>query len=253
MEIPAGFETVRTPYADAFALREERDWVESLLGEHGSLYAGAARSRDVWLLEGRRPVYAVSSPLGRRVVRRYHRGGAVAFLLRDRHLRVGRPRPVGETIVSAEARRRGIPTPRVVAGAVYPSGPFYRGDLVTVFVPDAVELAEILFDPGRRGVSGTVERREALTETGSLIRKMATAGVHHVDLNARNVLLEWSGGAPHALVLDLDRCRLTDRPDPDAAVSMHARLLRSIRKLGGKVDLPVPPGDLKALLKGVRG
>lgn len=253
METPEGYEAVRVGSARAFATGEDRGWVDEMLSSYGSLYAGAARAKNVRVLEGRKPVYAMDCEAGRRVVRRYHRGGAVAPLLGDRHLRIGQPRPIREAKASRAARRRGIPTPRVVAGSVYPSGIFYRADLVTSFLPGAVELADILFDPRRRGVSGSIDRREALAETGALIRKMALAGVQHPDLNARNVLLEWKGGAPRGYVLDLDRCRILDDGRPAAAGSMHDRLLRSIRKLGRKAGLDVPPGDLKALKAGVEG
>ena len=58
----------------------------------------------------------------------------------------GTPRPVHETRVSEEARRRGVPTPRVVAAMTYPQGPYYRADLVTEFVPASTDLVESLFE-----------------------------------------------------------------------------------------------------------
>ena len=111
VETPDGFETVRVGGARAFATEEDRGWIEDTLAQHGSLYAGAARAKDVTILQGRKPVYAVGTEAGGRVVRRYHRGGAVAPLLGDRHLRIGEPRPVREARASEAARRRRIPTP----------------------------------------------------------------------------------------------------------------------------------------------
>lgn len=264
MSAPEGFVELRREGARAIVRPEARGWAERALSGHGSLHRAAARESGGEHLEGRGPVYLVparadeveaaldASP-GRWAVRHYRRGGAVARFLGDRYLRLGEPRPFRELKASEAARARRIPTPRVVAAAVYPAGIFYRGDLVTRYVEGAVELAQVLFDPDRRGLSGTVDRRQALAEAGALIRRMAAAGLHHPDLNARNVLLEWTGQAPDAQVVDLDRCRVEPDPIPGAADAMHARLLRSIRKLGKSVDLPVPEGDLRALARGVGG
>lgn len=263
-ELPANVVEIRRGDAHVLARPEARTWVESALDRHGTLHRAASRSRDHIRMEGRGTVYAVPAPrdeidavLGSRdprwAIRHYRRGGWMAPLLGDRYLRIGAPRPFREMSVSDEIRARRIPTPRVVAAAVYPSGLFYRADLVTTYVPDALELAEVLFDPGRRGVSGSVDRRQALSEAGALIRKMARAGVLHPDLNAKNVLLEWTGGAPQGHLLDLDRCRVVEGPRPDAARTMHDRLRRSMRKLEKKTGLGLAPGDMKALDRGVRG
>lgn len=264
MKRTSDFVELSRPGVRVLVRPEARRWSEHALDAHGSLHRAAARGPDRRRMEGRGPVYAIPArPTGgdeaagasedRWAVRHYRRGGAVARLLGDRYLRVGTPRPFRELRASEAVRGRGLPTPRVVAAATYTSGIFYRGDLVTTYIPRAIELATVLFDAKRRGVSGTVDRREALAETGKLIRKMALAGVLHPDLNARNVLLEWSGGAPEAHLVDLDRCRVEEGPLANAAEAMHARLVRSIKKLGKKADLPVPEGDLRALSRGVGG
>jgi len=255
---------IERPHARVLARPEARSWVESALDRHETLHRAASRRKDHIRMEGRGTVYAVPAPpdeieaaLGARdrrwVVRHYRRGGWVAPILGDRYLSVGTPRPFEELRVSDEVRGRRIPTPRVIAAAVYPSGIFYRGDLVTTFIPDAMELAEVLFDPKRGGVSGSVDRRQALSESGALIRKAAAAGVMHPDLNARNILLEWSGQAPQGHLLDLDRCRVASGPRPDAARAMHDRLRRSLQKLEKKTSLKLAPGDLKALARGMGG
>lgn len=258
MSAPEGFAAMRTDNARLLLRPEARSWAEDSLERHPTLHAAAALHPGARRMEGRGTVYAIPAEPdaleaaldrapGRWAVRHYRRGGTVARLLGDRYLRLGTPRPFRELRASEAVRARRIPTPRVVAAAVYPSGIFYRGDLVTAYVPDTLELAAVLFDPGRRGVAGSVDRKDALREAGALIRKMARAGVEHRDLNARNILLEWSGGAPDASVLDLDRCRVGEGPDPDAGRSMVERLERSIRKLEKKTDLEVPPGELRVL------
>lgn len=230
MRPPEGFEAIRATGARAFARPGERSWVEGLLVEHGSLYEAAAHLDDRVVLEGRAPVYAVPSPGGRRVIRRYHRGGLMAPILGDRHLRLGPTRPVREARASSEVRRRGIPTPSVAAGAIYPTGAFYRADLVTEYLAGSMDLAEILF-----GGAGPLDRAEALERAGRLLAGMAAVGVRHPDLNAKNVLF-----APRnpeettsyeTYLIDLDRCRPTRNgasvpPDP-----MLSRLRRSLEKL----------------------
>lgn len=263
-EPPPGFERLDLAGARLWVRPEARSWAEATLRGHGSLHRGAARNPTARRMEGRGPVYAVPAepdevqaalgePGGRWVVRRYRRGGLVARVLGERYLRVGAPRPFREVEASEALRARRVPTPRVVAAAVYPAGLFRRGDLVTVEIPGTVELAAVLFDPERRGVAGSVDRKEALGAAGALIRRAARAGVYHPDLNARNVLLQWSGGAPDAHLVDLDRCRVASASSPESARPMHARLVRSIRKLEKEYDLRVPDGELGALARAVEG
>lgn len=261
---PPGFQRLEDGGARVWVRPEARAWVEGALRDHGSLYRAAARDPAARRMEGRGPVYAIPAapdevqaalgePGGGWVVRRYRRGGSVARFLGDRYLRVGLPRPFREVEASEALRARRLPTPRVVAAAAYPAGIFRRGDLVTVEIRGAVELAEVLFDPDRRGVAGSVDRKEALGAAGALIRRAARAGVHHPDLNARNILLQWSGGAPDAHLVDLDRCRVAREATPASPRPMHARLFRSIRKLEKKHDLQVPEGELRALARAVEG
>lgn len=269
--LPRRFHTVRAPGAVAFARPEAMTWLRARLDHPGGLY-GAALDEAETLLRGRGPVPVVPvppdgsvprvarpadvgvpwRPAARWAVRHYHRGGAVASLLADRYLRFGTPRPFLEAIASEEVGRRGIATPAVVAGVVYPSGLVYRADLVTAFVPETRDLAAVLF--GRAGTGdgrtpadgalrrghgaaelqvGERDRLGALRRTGALIARMAARGVRHPDLNAKNVLLReprdpTSDGGPETLILDLDRCAFTDGVDSPAP--LLARLERSLRK-----------------------
>ena len=226
MRLPPGLETIdRADSAQAFANPEVEAWVRGAFARGEGLHEAATRQADM-ILQGRGPVPVLTTPRGRWVVRHYHRGGKVARLLHDRHLRIGLARPLREARASNEVRRRGIPTPRVMAGAVYPSGPFYRADIVTEFVADAVDLAHLLFKEER----SRRERSDVLREVGRLLARSAAAGIEHADLNARNVLVEQERGGPLPLFLDLDRCRVLPpgvRADPRR---MLARLFRSLRK-----------------------
>ena len=123
-------------------------------------------------------------------------------------------------------RQRGVPTPRVMAGAVYPKGIFYRADLVTEFVADATDLTHLLFEEEGSGP----ERTDVLEGVGRLLAHAAAAGVEHLDLNAKNVLVALRSSGALPLFLDLDRCRVLPsgtRVDPRA---MLKRLYRSLHK-----------------------
>jgi 3-deoxy-D-manno-octulosonic acid kinase len=245
-ELP-GFQEVERPGARALARTEAAPWVRYVLEGGGSLHAAAASDRSALILEGRKPVFVIPAKLPRDqrpsgaerwAVRSFARGGRVLpALLGDRFLRSGSPRPFHETFVSEGARLRGVPTPRIMAAAVYPRGLLYRADLVTEFVPDASNLVEALFDTRRKGAGGAAERLDALRAAGSLVRAMARAGLQHGDLHAGNILLQWEGAAPRALILDLDRARLRPRGSLPSTGPMIRRLRRSMRRWEGRTGL----------------
>ena len=223
----------------AWCVPVAQPWVQTTLGEGGTLYASAAAADDVLELRGRGPVYAFAAPDGSRwVARRYRRGGAVASLLGERYVRSGAPRPFREMNATDEARRRGIPAPRVLAAAVYPDGPFYRGDLVTEYIAGTRDLAALLFGaaaPEAGAGAGVAEedpqlREAALRDAGHLLARMARAGVEHPDLNAKNVLLEERDGRVSAFLVDLDRVRVHPPGEALPPEPMRSRLERSLRK-----------------------
>ncbi|HSR42729.1 MAG TPA: lipopolysaccharide kinase InaA family protein [Longimicrobiales bacterium] len=223
-DLPAGYRPVTGPGAWAFAVPELTVWVEATVRDTTLHEWAEDRARST--LAGRGPVHVAEVAGEDRAVRHYFRGGAVAVVLGDRYLRLGVPRPVRELRASVAARERGVPTPRVVAGAVYPTGLFYRADLVTDYVADSRDLAAVLF-----GDEDDDTRRTALVATGELVGRMAAAGLRHPDLNARNVLLTPSDGGLRALLLDLDRCSVEPARRPTPALAMLARLRRSLAKL----------------------
>jgi hypothetical protein len=156
-----------------------------------------------------------------------------------------------ELASSLRVRDLDLRTPLVVAAVVYARGCFYRGDLVSEHVPDSADLAAYLF---RREVNGSAassapDRARALAATGRLIRDLAEKGVSHADLNAKNVLLTWPDDCNDPLlhILDLDRCRIRRSPLRDGGVSLLARLVRSLRKLGAASGHPLNETEWSAL------
>ena len=222
--IVPGFEVVQNGGTRVLARPEAVSWVRYVLDAGKTLHAYAAEDRKGSRLEGRSPVFVIpaktpsektpsgESPVhgqagfaGRWAVRHFVRGGRVfSTLFGDRYLRVGAVRPFLEVEASEEARWRGIATPRVVAAASYPTGPFYRADLVTEFIPEASDLVQALFDTSRKGAGGALERLDTLRTAGELVRQLAAVGLRHRDLHAGNILLQWQGAAPRAHLLDLD-------------------------------------------------
>jgi 3-deoxy-D-manno-octulosonic acid kinase len=249
--LPDGLHPVAARGALAFAAPEVEAWVRGALAAAGRLYEAAVAHAE-FSLEGRARVPVVRTSSGRWVVRRYQRGGLVAGpLLRDRYLRVGRPRPLVEASASAETLRRGIATPRVMAGAVYPSGPFYRADLVTEYVANGGDLARALFHDERT----PAERTQILHAVGGLIARAAASGIEHVDLNAKNVLLDATPGGATPLLLDLDRCRVLPPGVPGDPIPMLERLERSLRKLAQRTGRGLGKSEWASLRAGagVRG
>lgn len=256
-----GFEIVEHPGARVLARPETVAWVRYVLEGGQTLHGAASGDRGAVTLEGRHPVYTIPAKVPssypveeeRWAVRHYARGGRASKLLVDRYLRLGEVRPYQETAASEATRARGIPTPRVMAAALYPDGIFYRADLVTAFVSKSSDLVETLFDMKRKGAGGSAERLDALRAAGGLIRDMAAAGIRHRDMNARNVLLEWRGVAPRAHLLDLDRCVVAPTIGSVSTGAMHQRLLRSLRKWEKRTGFRITDKEWETLDQAVAG
>lgn len=252
MTLPPGYEAVPAEGAWGFALQNAVPWAREVLADVGTLYTWAGAHSEAFAMAGRGQVYSVPAPVpgpdghGRWAVRHYYRGGAVARWLNDRYLAVGAPRPLLEAQASATARSRNIPTPAVVAGAVYRSGAFYRADLVTEYIPESSDLADILFGDNRLAMK--VE--DALTAAGRLVRVLERAGVLHPDLNARNIVLHRAPEGLRAHLVDLDRCCARQAGVPAPAFPMRRRLERSLRKFEGRLGRYLPLGAWSALHKG---
>jgi 3-deoxy-D-manno-octulosonic acid kinase len=161
-------------------------------------------------------------PAGRAIVRPLLRGGLLGRLIR--RVSFDPTRAFAELRVSFEAAARGAHVLDVLAAVTRPAGLGWRHGLVTREVEGAVDLAAVL------DAWPEPARRRALRAAGRAVRRLHDAGVDHVDLNLKNVLLSPAG---EALVIDLDRCTLGAGPAPDAVRERNLlRLLRSWTKLG---------------------
>lgn len=150
---------------------------------------------------GRGESWFIDSERGRWVLRHYRRGGKAALLSQDRYLYTGlsRTRSFAEWRLLCELVNRELPVPRPVAARAERSGPTYRADLITVTIPGAVTLSELL-------LAGNLEER-AIAAVGHCVGRFHAAGVWHADLNAHNVLFD---AQQDVYLIDFDRGRLRD-------------------------------------------
>jgi 3-deoxy-D-manno-octulosonic acid kinase len=249
--LPPGYEERSVGAVTGFAWAQALEWLELVLGQGLDLHSWAASREDAKPLVGRGPVHAIGAPApgpdGRQrwAVRRYRRGGRVAPVLGDRYLGLGVPRPMRELLATTEARSRGILAPAVVAGAIYPAGPFYRANLVTELIPNARTLEALIFGSG-----GTPDASDVLRAAGRLVTRLEDAAVLHADLNAANVLLVRGDEGSGARVVDLDRCRVFPVGAAPRGDRMRRRLERSLRKLAGGYGRPFTGAEWDALKTG---
>ena len=211
------------------------------LRSHPTLYAWAATQPQPRALQGRGVVYVADMPeAGATVaVRHAWHGGLLAPITGDRFFVPTRaPR---EAAASVTLRERGIPTPEVLAYALYPAGPgLRRVDVCTRFVHEAWDFGAVL-----AALAPSTTREAAEQAVLTLLRQLARAGVVHPDLNVKNILLapptgRGATGAPHiAWLLDVDIVQFLGAPAPVIMQRNLARLTRSIRKWHDRHTLPL--------------
>ena len=249
--LPEGYEWLRTSKALAFVRRRAGKWLRDVL-ETGSIHTWASVQQGSKALMGRTSAYAIPAAISypgdasHWVVRHYQRGGAAGPILGDRYLRLGTLRPLRELRASMEAQARGVYTPAVVAGVIYPCGSFYRADLVTEQIPNVRTLAQVLFG------NQETDRIEPLILARHVVQSLEEAQVTHADLNAHNILLPLDRQASEAHVVDLDRCRIDSNTQSKPNTRMRCRLERSLRKLGAKSKQPLTEPEWAAFRTGFR-
>ncbi len=230
-DLPPGFE--RRAVDDAVVVARS-DLIEALLAAGVDDPEGLAR-RAPSGHAGRGSLGRVElGAAGAAIVRPLVRGGLVGLLVRRRSLDAGRA--LAELRLCAEAGARGASVLEVLAAVTRRDGVGYTHGLVTREVVGARDLLAAL-----RAGEGPRARARALAAAGRAVRRLHDAGVDHVDLNLKNVLLRPDGSA---LVLDLDRCRLAAGPASERVrVRNLLRLLRSWRKLAAAEPRSVQARD----------
>jgi Lipopolysaccharide kinase (Kdo/WaaP) family len=263
-ELPPGYDRLHVGRATAVAAREVAPLVREALAM-GTLYDFARRRPDAHELTGRQPAYAILHPAGdaRMVVRHNRHGGFLAALTGDRFLPP--TRAPHEFALSTRLTAADVPTPRLLAYAVYRAGIFARSDVVTRMAWPSWDLARALAE-------ATVEtRRRDLDLTATLVATLSRAGARHHDLNAKNVLIgvldgsmAGGGSAPagdrpvpppapagarlQAIVLDVDRVTFDWAPELALAHNL-ARLDRSLRKRRALFPEPISNDEIATLAR----
>ena len=245
---PAGYERTVVRGIDLVARTDALAAGRTAL-KSGTLYEYAAQHEDARPLAGRGIAYAVPFPNGERVVVRHNQhGGLLAPLTRDRFLTPTRaPHELRAAVRLAAAN---VPTPEIIAYAVYPAGPLLRrSDVVTREIRDARDLAAILTS----GIES--ERRAALDGAATLIGALSAVGARHHDLNVKNILVARSGSRATpaaAYVLDVDRVEF-GRPGDSSITELNlARFVRSARKWRELHDARIEDAELVRIAAAVR-
>ena len=192
--------------------------------ETGTLHEWAARQPLREEMRGRGVIYAVDLPTIPAipvVVRRNRHGGLLHTLTGEYFLTPTRA-PL-ELATSLRLAAAGIPTPEVIAYAIYPAaGVFARSDVMTRRLPEGDDVPAAWKKASKGG------RDELLVAVARLLSALARAGAWHADLNLKNIYIAGSGADLTAYLLDVDR--VTFPGGGDIAARNLARLVRSARK-----------------------
>ena len=222
--VPPGYESFELFGARAVAQSALASVVREVLGG-GTLHQWAARQPGARALQGRAIAWSAVLPNGLAVVVRHSQhGGALAAMTGD--LFLAPTRAPAELAAAVRLANAGVPTPEVVAYAVYPAiGPFVRADVATR------TLVGVDFPEAWRLAAADTPRRQLLIDAlARLLRAMRRAGAVHPDLNLKNVFIVESGGEATAFVLDVDRVSFV-APGDDRAFRLNVeRLQRSAEK-----------------------
>ena len=222
-------------------------WADQLVNAVGQATSPvitlALASKDSQQFRGRAAVATwkcdeLSAPL---VVRRCSHGGFWRHFAGDRYL--GNHRARIEIEHSQRILKLGIATPEVVGVVLYKSGLFQRMDLLTIQVPNSVDLVAFL------AARPTAHRRDAaLAAVRDLLATCATHGLLHNDLNARNILLANVGDDIRAYVLDVEDVAWAPQRVEHVRAANHARLARSLHKRVRMGDLEMTPQQVLTLI-----
>lgn len=246
--VPNGYGRVDEPGAMIVARADVLDGV--LTAYRGAprhrptLHGFAASMAGARPLQGRETAYAISLPgdLTPVVVRHNRHGGALRALTGD--LFWSATRAPMELEASLALQSLDVPTPTVVAYAVYPAGAgFSRCDVLTEEIPESMDFGRLLLETA----PSDEDRTRGWNATRRLLKRLAAAGVRHHDLNVKNILLRRADdGLFAAYVLDVDRVEF-DCSRRDAYAGNRARLRRSVEKWRDTRGARITDGEIDTL------
>ena len=182
---------------DGAVIRYDSDVLPSIVS--GVFDAEYLQTNGLWLAstQGRSQAHFFRQGAHDLVLRHFHRGGLVGRMISDLFMRTTpqKSRPFLEYDLLADMHAKGLPVPRPAAARFVPAGLFYRADIITVRIPNARPLADVL--------EGTDLPAPVWRAVGAAIRALHTELIFHSDLNARNILID----AEHRVwIIDFDKC-----------------------------------------------
>ncbi|MDD2581295.1 MAG: lipopolysaccharide kinase InaA family protein [Desulfuromonadaceae bacterium] len=220
------------------------DWAASTVATAltcGTLHEWAALQPVREELHGRGVIYSVdlpTIPATPVVVRRNRHGGLLHGFTGEYFLSPTRA-PL-ELSTSLRLAAAGVPTPEVIAYAIYPTGGvFARSDVMTRRLPEGDDL------PAAWKKESKEECNVLLAAVARLLNLLAAAGAWHADLNLKNIYITRSGADRAAYLLDVDR--VTFPGGDDVAVRNFKRLVRSARKWRDRWGLDLDENSLAYL------
>jgi len=164
-----------------------------------SVKTWANRSAIIGFAEGRGTTFFVDFQGRELVLRHYKRGGKIAEYIEDQYLWLGLSftRAWREFRLLEYMQKSSLPVPRPVAAHVHKEGLFYRADLIT----QRIRHTHLLLNE----LSNNSLEQGHWVALGGTIRRFHDKGIHHVDLNVKNILLDEGG---RFYLIDFDKCKL---------------------------------------------
>jgi 3-deoxy-D-manno-octulosonic acid kinase len=207
----------------------------------GTLHEWAALQPEREEMRGRGVIYSVELPTipPTPVVIRRNRHGGLLHGLTGEYFMVPTRAPL-ELSISLRLAAAGIPTPEVIAYAIYPAaGIFARSDVMTRRLPEGDDV------PAAWKRARKTDRDSLLPAVARLLVALAAAGAQHADLNLKNIYIAGSGADRTAYLLDVDR--VTFPGGSGIAARNFKRLARSARKWRVRWGLDFDEGSLVRL------
>lgn len=163
-----------------------------------SVKTWASRSAIIGFAEGRGTTFFVEHQGQELVLRHYKRGGKIAEYVEDKYLWLGLlfTRAWREFKLLELMQTYSLPVPRPIAAHVVKENFFYTADLITQRIRNTHLLLTEL-------QNNTLEQGHWVA-MGGMVRRFHDKGIHHVDLNVKNILLDEGG---RFYLIDFDKCR----------------------------------------------
>lgn len=241
---PPGYTRFMVRDATVVARNDVVDGITEAMRGVRTLHCWAATVPGARAYHGRATAWGTRLPITDMevVVRHAQHGGALAALTGDRFLMPSRA--PWELEVSLRLGAAGVPTPELVAYALYPAGPgLCRVDVVTRRLPDGGDF------PAVWATADAAARDGMLAATATLVRALGASGAHHADLNVKNVYLARDGEGWRAYALDVDRVRFLPAGDDRARQLTLARLVRSLEKSRTQYGLAIDDTTIATLTR----